>query len=715
MSKISETRLRQHLELLAGVQPSSQATGRALDRVRQIILNSENLQARKSFWRIVMESKWSRLAAAAAVILAVAIGLNMIGGSGVAWSQLVQNVQHARACIHRMQMTVQPAGQPESKYEFVLYRSTDYGIRRDAYQDGELVSQLFVSNNAADCVELVPPRRKYVKARFTDAQLADIREKNDPRKLVKLLMGFDHTKLGTKQIEGRQCEGIEVNDPNFARTLFEKGVGRLWADVETDLPILMEFEGASAGGSVRIHLVLDEFRWDPGLTPADFEPNIPADYTVMADVDLSPGDETAVKALRGFAKITGGRYPSSLDIMTAMQEVQTAFMINRRKQGVSVEQSPTKEELSDILAIQGTCMYYGRLLGEGKDVAYHGNKVTAEFPHAVLMRWIQEDGTYRIIFGDLTVRDATVEELARLEASPLNANRYAIHPEPADGTVGVILDGLPLKWLPGATAVEHKLYFGTDPNNLPLLATVQDDSFDDLPKLERGTTYYWRVDEIDTNGTATPGNLWHFNTGMLVGWWKLDETTGSTAADAGPHGIVGVLVGDPEWTQGRSGGALELDGQGDYVDLGQDAAFDIAGRITVCAWIKVNAFDADWQTIIAKGDTAWRLSRGEGNNLHFACTGLWPEWVHGATRVDDGQWHHVAGLYDSTELRLYVDGKLDASARTSGHINVNTHSVYIGENAEEPGREWNGVIDDVRIYNYALSEAQIREYTEATD
>ena len=270
-----------------------------------------------------------------------------------------------------------------------------------------------------------------------------------------------------------------------------------------------------------------------------------------------------------------------------------------------------------------------------------------------------------------------------------------------------------MTWLPGATAAEHKLYFGTDPNHLPLLATAKEAPFSELPTLERDTTYFWRVAEVAADGSVTPGNLWSFRTGRLVGWWKLDETTGTVAADAGGNHHAGTLVGNPTWARGAVGGALELDGQGDYVDLATGPDFDITGQITVAAWVKVNAFDVDWQAIVTKGDTAWRLSRDQGNTLHFACTGLWPEWVRGSVNVHDGQWRHVAGTYDGNELRLYVDGKLDVSAKTQGAINVNAYPVYIGENSEHSGRGWHGLIDDVRLYSYALSDVEIKALCDA--
>ena len=715
MSNIYEAEIRRRLELLSAVQPTPQATDRALARVRQTLLEQDRLHARKSFWRSIMDNRWSKLAVAAGIVLAVAIGLNMIGGrhmGGVAWSQLLENMQHVHSYTHRTLMTISRGDEPDTQVEFVMVRSTEYGIRRDAYVKGELVSQLFLSRNADDCVELVPGERKYVKTRFSEEQLVEFREKNNPKKLAEMVMSFDHTPLETKTIEGKVCEGIEVTDPRFGRMLFEQGKAQIWADVETNLLVLMELEGTSAGGAIRTRVVLDRFQWDAPLTAADFEPNIPDDYEVMAEVDLSSNEQTLIKGLRRFAEITGGQYPSSLDLMTSMREVEYAFVAERRRRGVPMQQQPTKDEMSGILAIQGASMYYGQLMNEDQDVAYHGAKVSAAFPHAVLMRWKGGDDCYRVLFGDLTVQEATAEELVDLEAMPLNTESYAVAPEPADGVIGTAVEGVSLKWLDGATAVRHQVYFGTDPAGLPLLATVDEAQVTGLPTLQRETTYYWRVDEINADGSTTPGHLWHFDTGTLVGWWTFDKTDGDTVFDSSGRGHEGTLIGGPNRAPGAIGGALEFDGDGDYVDLGTGADFDVVSQITVAAWIKVNAFDMDWQAIVTKGDTAWRLSRSQGDNLHFACTGFWPEWVHGSANVNDGQWHHVAGLYDGAELRLYVDGRLDVAETASGSINVNGYPVIVGANAEQPGRAWNGLIDDVRIYNYALSAAEIQALVE---
>jgi len=162
-------------------------------------------------------------------------------------------------------------------------------------------------------------------------------------------------------------------------------------------------------------MTIDGFDWNADLQASDFEPNIPSDYTVMAKVDLSGSVEAVSKGLRGFAQITEGRYPTNLDLMTTSQEIREAFIALRKKQGKSPEETPTKEEMENILSIQGACMFYGKLVKESKDVAYYGDKVTAQDVDKVLMRWKISDNEYRVIFGDLSTLDVSAEKLAELE------------------------------------------------------------------------------------------------------------------------------------------------------------------------------------------------------------------------------------------------------------------------------------------------------------
>jgi len=289
----------------------------------------------------------------------------------------------------------------------------------------------------------------------------------------------------------------------------------------------------------------------------------------------------------------------------------------------------------------------------------------------------------------------------------------AVRPQPADGATGVGLGGLALAWTPGLGAVRHNLYFGTDPDNLELLGKVEGASTAKLSRLATGTKYCWRIDEVQADGSAAKGKVWSFKTGGLLAWWKFDEAEGSNAGDSSGNKYTGTLVGEPQWqpSGGKIGGALQLDGKDDYVEITKNANFDLTDQITVMAWIKVNAFDKAWQSIVTKGDNSWRMQRsGQPNTLEFACTGVsnnvWGS-VGGKTDVNDGSWHHVAGVYDGKKICLYVDGKLDVSSEGSGYINKNDWPVLIGENAQRTERQWNGLIDDVRIYDCSFSETEV--------
>jgi hypothetical protein len=233
---------------------------------------------------------------------------------------------------------------------------------------------------------------------------------------------------------------------------------------------------------------------------------------------------------------------------------------------------------------------------------------------------------------------------------------------------------------------------------------------------ERDTKLTWRGKQ--DNAWQNPGILGTAELAGLIAWWKLDETSGRDVADASGNGNIGkILNGQPRWqaSGGKIGGALLFDGKGDWVHVANESNFDCTSEVTVAAWIKVNRFDKDYQAIVTKGDSAWRIQRNQGaDSVEFACSGLKiPSdspygGLYGAKSVNDGKWHHLAGVYNGEKMILYVDGEEDVSQPASGPIGNNDEPVYIGENVEMTGRVWNGLIDDVRVYNYALSEGQVK-------
>ena len=202
----------------------------------------------------------------------------------------------------------------------------------------------------------------------------------------------------------------------------------------------------------------------------------------------------------------------------------------------------------------------------------------------------------------------------------------------------------------------------------------------------------------------------------LVGWWKLDESAGTRAADGSGNNHAALVRGNPTWqpTGGKVAGAVALDGDGDYLEVADESAFDFRSGVTVAAWIKAESLDKPYQAIVTKGEWAWRIQRNEESNmLEFACSGVRVPSEHpygplyGTRAITPGRWYHVAGTYDGQRMALYIDGVLDSSQEASGPIGVDDDPVLIGENAEQRERFWSGLIDDVRVYNYGLSADEV--------
>ncbi|MFW6119179.1 MAG: LamG-like jellyroll fold domain-containing protein [Planctomycetota bacterium] len=208
-----------------------------------------------------------------------------------------------------------------------------------------------------------------------------------------------------------------------------------------------------------------------------------------------------------------------------------------------------------------------------------------------------------------------------------------------------------------------------------------------------------------------------------VAYWGFNEGSGSTCYDSAGSND-GVLYG-PSWGSGIVGGALSFDGIDDYVSVPDHSSLDIAGSFTVEAWVKGNE-DASAnriQTLVAKDDGPYRQSDNYyfvydhvGDQIGGATLGPGvfikqdPEWYcSGPTSgLSAGRWYHLAGVWDGSELSLYVDGRLDASESTDvGALPTNSFPVLLGTN-HAGDQFYNGLMDEVLIYDRALSAEEIR-------
>jgi hypothetical protein len=207
----------------------------------------------------------------------------------------------------------------------------------------------------------------------------------------------------------------------------------------------------------------------------------------------------------------------------------------------------------------------------------------------------------------------------------------------------------------------------------------------------------------------------------LVAHWMLDDGAGLVATDS-VGGNDGRLQGDATWAEGFQGGAILLDGDGDYIDCGTKDAFNITDAVTLAAWVQARGDFAypDWSGIIMRGgpniDTFALYYNGPTQQLGFKTTGTDPSWfatgANSATALFDGDWHHVAATYDGKTKIVYLDAVSVGSIASTGKIETSNGRLFLGA-----GRDLNptthhvaGRIDDARLYNRGLSAADVKEF-----
>lgn len=187
----------------------------------------------------------------------------------------------------------------------------------------------------------------------------------------------------------------------------------------------------------------------------------------------------------------------------------------------------------------------------------------------------------------------------------------------------------------------------------------------------------------------------------LIGHWKLDEVSGATAIDAA-EGNNGILLGEPLWqpTSGKLGGALQLDGVDDCI-LAPLALDPSAGPFSVFAWVKGGA---PGQVILSQErGSAWLMMAANGGLKTDLKNGERGKGLESPVSVMDGAWHRVGFVWDGTNRILYVNGS-EVSRDKPGSLAGSTGGLIIGAGASlELSTFWSGLIDDVRIYNRAVT------------
>jgi hypothetical protein len=190
---------------------------------------------------------------------------------------------------------------------------------------------------------------------------------------------------------------------------------------------------------------------------------------------------------------------------------------------------------------------------------------------------------------------------------------------------------------------------------------------------------------------------------LLVGAWGFNEGSGTTLGDSSGNGRTGAVSG-ATWTAGKYGQALNFDGNNDLVTLSD---LDLTGSFTVMAWMQTRSLHADeCASLVMKArDYGFEICDGR----LYAGVGTGTSWTAmpsvALTSADLNVWKHVALTYDGTTLRFYIAGALVGTA--AGAHGSNNSALRFGRWSSN-GEYWNGLIDEVRIYGRALSQAEVQ-------
>jgi hypothetical protein len=201
-----------------------------------------------------------------------------------------------------------------------------------------------------------------------------------------------------------------------------------------------------------------------------------------------------------------------------------------------------------------------------------------------------------------------------------------------------------------------------------------------------------------------------------VGSWSFDEGGGTVVTDSSGFGNDGTLYGSPTWTVGISGSALDLGGGIDRVIVSDSSSLDVTNTITLACWIKPRKKTTQYVVKKARyGDSdGYELSLSSGGQVFVrfnqASSGNdYKLYSQSYYPTDGNTWMHIAATHDGQEIKLYIDGVLESSSSAAGLV-IGTNDVDLAIGAQDDGlAPFQGVIDQVHLYSYALSATDIQD------
>jgi len=358
----------------------------------------------------------TKLAVAAAILIAVAIGVQEIGGGRPAFADIVRPFMEAQSATFTIvaHLSDRPATTMQGQF-LAPGRERRVGRMSDGLDEETIMISDYVSGRA---LVLVPSQKAAVAVKLTNRpddldpeklnQFEELR-----RRIERAQENSDETieYLGESQIDGEAAIGYRFTEFGAETTI--------WADVETLLPLRVEHAIMKSGTKVG-SIVMMDIRFNVPLDPAAFSMETPEDYTLqtMSFDGSTPREDDLIAMLRTWTQITDGRFPSTIDALPS-EELEAAL---------GQDEDPKIEDFKDIAdpAVQERVQMFVQLMrgflfvqslsNDGIDWHYAGaNATLGDATTPVFWHRPEGSATYRVIYADLSILDVTPDELPALE------------------------------------------------------------------------------------------------------------------------------------------------------------------------------------------------------------------------------------------------------------------------------------------------------------
>ena len=321
----------------------------------------------------------------------------------------------------------------------------------------------------------------------------------------------------------------------------------------------------------------------------------------------------------------------------------------------------------------------------------------------------------KVRFDSLAAFNTELKQVGLSEVrfnEPLGPN--ACNPDPGQDAYVRGTNGVELEWTAGKDSVVHDVYVGEAEGKLALLGRVKGQPKVTIDGLAAENRYQWRIDEVTKDGTVTAGPVWSFRVGgHEVAYWKLDGNAKDSLGE-----FDGTVKGEPIWQEGHDGQAIVLDGVKDYVEI---PAMNLNTReLTICAWINLDEFIyvSEGIAFYRSGHTVAGLNiKNEVIRYHW--NDLDETWgFDSGLTVPKGRWVFaaVSVMPEAATLYLYDEGKMLTAVNNISHgVEEFDGTGCIGWDPHEDERKFKGMIDEVRIFDFALNATQIGQVCEGLD